>query len=117
MMDVTLVNAIKMNITIDKLYQSASDPLMKSCFHVCTIYYDASIGYLHQAMNAFESSSYKESFSCLTDATSAARFCEETFAEPPAARKSPITTINAYYVSISTIAEDIMLIFMKRKSS
>ncbi|KZV55213.1 hypothetical protein F511_12800 [Dorcoceras hygrometricum] len=116
MMDVTLVNAIKMNETVDKLYQSASEPLLKSCFHVCTIYYGSAIGYLHKAIFALESSSYKDSFFCLTTSTSLARSCEETFAEPPAARKSPITAINDYYISISTVAEEIMSIFMKRKS-
>ncbi|XP_073022621.1 pectinesterase inhibitor-like [Primulina eburnea] len=114
-MDVTVVKAIKISELIDKLNKTASDPIIKSCLDICSWNYEVSIGYLQKAVNAFESNSYKESYGLLTVATIGPGHCEDTFAEPPA-RKSPLTAANANFVSLVTIAEDILSIFMKHKS-
>ncbi|XP_073022628.1 pectinesterase inhibitor-like [Primulina eburnea] len=115
MMDLALVKSIKISELIIKLNKTASDPLVRSCLHVCSIEYDTSIGSLQDAIDAFESNSYDESYRQLTVAASGPGNCEETFTEPPA-RKSPLTAVDAYFYSMVTIAEDILSMVMKHKS-
>ncbi|XP_075475820.1 pectinesterase inhibitor-like [Primulina tabacum] len=115
MMDIALVKSIKISELIIKLNKTASDPLVRSCFNVCSSEYGASMVSLQEAIDAFESNSYKESYEQLGFAASGPGGCEDTFAEPPA-RKSPLTAVGADLYSVVTIAEDILSIVMKHKS-
>ncbi|XP_075515918.1 pectinesterase inhibitor-like [Primulina tabacum] len=88
---------------------------LKDLVVIMIIEYDTSVGSLKDAIRAFESNSYDESYGQLTVAASGPGNCEDTFAEPPA-RKSPLTAVGAYFYSMVTIAEDILSIVMKHKS-
>ncbi|XP_073294301.1 pectinesterase inhibitor-like [Primulina huaijiensis] len=94
-----------------------SDPrgLKADLKDLVVIMMDIALVSLQEAIDAFESNSYKESYGQLTVAASGPLSCEDTFAEPPA-RKSPLTAVNADLYSVVTIAEDILSIFMKHKS-
>ncbi|XP_073022638.1 putative invertase inhibitor [Primulina eburnea] len=115
MMDIALVKSIKISELIIKLNKTVSDPYVRSSFHVCSSLYDDSKVSLQEAIDAFESNSYKESYEQLGSAASGPGECEDTFAEPPAS-KSPLTAVGADLCSLITIAEDILSMVMKLKS-
>lgn len=112
MLNVTLVKANQITEIILKLNKTTSDPIMHDCLTLCSMDYYDSIDNIEKAILAFKSGDFEESDTELGTCTLPPEECEDCFTEPPP-RKSPLTNINAHFVSLATIAQYIVQIFIK----
>ncbi|XP_075478867.1 pectinesterase inhibitor-like [Primulina tabacum] len=109
MINTTLVKANQISELILKLNKTTSDPIIHACLTLCSMDYNHSIADIQGAIYSFKSSDFEESANHLSFSSIAPGDCEDCFAEPPS-RKSPLSDISAYFVSLATIAQNIVSI-------
>ncbi|KAL5729567.1 hypothetical protein ACHQM5_002499 [Ranunculus cassubicifolius] len=106
----------KANITsIESYIQTLSkdkkwDNLMQECFKTCMEMFDDGKTNLDDAMNEFNSKSYRATFDSLTAALQAPSSCEETFTEFEGL-VSPLTKMNGDCNTLFVIPMKITLLF------